>query len=403
MRLDHNISELLYQYDCVIVPELGGFVTNYSPAQLNENTSVFSPPYKSISFNSYLKNNDGLLAKHIAEKESMSFEKANKRIKKKVEQYFTKLNNGERVIFDKVGILYMDKSNKIQFSPDQSTNYLLDSFGLKQVYAYAVEPQNVVKKEETPILRVVPEPIRLIDTPESIPSESKIVPIRVKEASIEKEEKSKDKVVVLPKHEKADKGMKRRIWWAAAVILPIAIAGFFITSQSSVGNNHWAGLNPFKPTVTQKYQAREGDRVIPTVDLSTDFPDLFDIEKDKKYVMFSLTDEGDAIPIYTQNKKPAPKKKLIRTTTSIIESTYVAPLSIQTLRYHVVAGCFGELRNAEKKAKTIRAKGYEAFILDQRKGLYRVVYGSSSKRSDAMILLQRVKQNEDRKAWLLRK
>jgi hypothetical protein len=35
MKLDHYISQLLFRYDCVIVPNLGGFVTNYKPATIN--------------------------------------------------------------------------------------------------------------------------------------------------------------------------------------------------------------------------------------------------------------------------------------------------------------------------------------------------------------------------------
>ncbi|MFN2430356.1 MAG: hypothetical protein ABR574_10085, partial [Cryomorphaceae bacterium] len=34
--LDQYINELLYDYDCVILPQLGGFVTNYKPAQIDE-------------------------------------------------------------------------------------------------------------------------------------------------------------------------------------------------------------------------------------------------------------------------------------------------------------------------------------------------------------------------------
>jgi hypothetical protein len=34
MKIEQYISELLYKYDCVIVPGLGGFVANYKSATI---------------------------------------------------------------------------------------------------------------------------------------------------------------------------------------------------------------------------------------------------------------------------------------------------------------------------------------------------------------------------------
>ena len=67
MILAKHITDLLYRYDCVIVPEFGGFITNRIGAKLNESTQTFYPPTKQITFNSHLKHNDGLLANYIAE------------------------------------------------------------------------------------------------------------------------------------------------------------------------------------------------------------------------------------------------------------------------------------------------------------------------------------------------
>ena len=75
MNLANYINDLLYRYDCVIVPDFGGFVTNRIGAKLNSDTHTFSPPTKQIAFNSHLKHNDGLLANYIASSEQISFEK----------------------------------------------------------------------------------------------------------------------------------------------------------------------------------------------------------------------------------------------------------------------------------------------------------------------------------------
>jgi hypothetical protein len=73
MSLTNYINDLLYRYDCVIVPDFGGFVTNAISARVNHFSHTFYPPTKQLTFNSHLTNNDGLLANYIASSENISF------------------------------------------------------------------------------------------------------------------------------------------------------------------------------------------------------------------------------------------------------------------------------------------------------------------------------------------
>jgi CCDC81-like prokaryotic HU domain 1 len=70
MKIESYIAQLLYRYQCVTVPGFGAFLTEIQSAQLNVNSNSFYPPKKLVSFNSFLKNNDGLLANHIAQAEN---------------------------------------------------------------------------------------------------------------------------------------------------------------------------------------------------------------------------------------------------------------------------------------------------------------------------------------------
>ena len=115
MKLDKNISELLFRYDCVIVPDFGGFIANYKPAKINSRTNTFSPPSKQISFNSNLVVNDGLLANQIAQKYKVSYNEALVSIEKCVETYQNDLNLGKRVVVEKIGVFYLDPNKKIIF------------------------------------------------------------------------------------------------------------------------------------------------------------------------------------------------------------------------------------------------------------------------------------------------
>ena len=75
MTIAKYINDLLYRYDCVIVPNFGGFITNRIGAKVNPFTNNFYPPTKQISLNAHLKQNDGLLVNYIASVENISFAK----------------------------------------------------------------------------------------------------------------------------------------------------------------------------------------------------------------------------------------------------------------------------------------------------------------------------------------
>ncbi|MDG2194997.1 MAG: SPOR domain-containing protein [Polaribacter sp.] len=129
MTLANYINDLLYRYDCVVIPDFGGFVTNVVSAKVNQFSHTFYPPTKQITFNSLLKNNDGLLANYIASSENVSFEKAVEIISSTVKTWQQQLQN-ESLLVGKIGSLSLNKEQQLVFEPNQTTNYLTASFGL---------------------------------------------------------------------------------------------------------------------------------------------------------------------------------------------------------------------------------------------------------------------------------
>ncbi len=84
MHLENYISDLLYRYDCVTIPEFGAFLTHRVSAKVHESTHAFYPPKKVVSFNEQLQHNDGLLASYITEVEKIPYEAALVKINKHV-------------------------------------------------------------------------------------------------------------------------------------------------------------------------------------------------------------------------------------------------------------------------------------------------------------------------------
>ncbi|HET6225739.1 MAG TPA: SPOR domain-containing protein [Bacteroidia bacterium] len=146
-KVDKHISELLYDYDCVIVPNFGGFVTNYASAKIHPVQHTFTPPSKSIVFNKNLKHNDGLLANHMAVDLNTDYLQALKYIDEFVNDTNLQLKSGKKVTIADVGVLFWDVEKNIQFEPS-SKNYLLDSFGLVPFQSPAIKRDALVKRIE---------------------------------------------------------------------------------------------------------------------------------------------------------------------------------------------------------------------------------------------------------------
>ena len=128
MSIFKDISHLLYYNDCVILPNFGAFVLKSKSAYIEDNE--FFPPSKYVSFNSMLKDNDGLLAKFISEERKISYKKSLKLISDEVKLLNEKLS--EDLIFDTeyLGIFELKEKNTLIFNPDFSINFDSSVFGL---------------------------------------------------------------------------------------------------------------------------------------------------------------------------------------------------------------------------------------------------------------------------------
>ena len=146
--LSHYISELLYRYDCVIIPDFGGFVTNVQTARIDKQSYSIHPPSKQISFNSRLDQNDGILVNFIAESNDLSYTKAKEQIAEAVADWNSILKF-EALHLPKIGRIEMGSEDQLLFEPENSTNFLTDSFGLSTVRAKEVEKVATVKQEKT--------------------------------------------------------------------------------------------------------------------------------------------------------------------------------------------------------------------------------------------------------------
>lgn len=160
MKIELHIEALLYRYQCVTVPGFGAFLTEIQSAQWNENSNSFYPPKKLVSFNANLKNNDGLLANHITQSESITYEKAINAIENEVTIWLKNLQSNGKLTLKNIGDFSLNSESNIVFSPSDQVNYLTESFGLSSFIAPSIK-RNIefVKEEKVAVVQteIVPE------------------------------------------------------------------------------------------------------------------------------------------------------------------------------------------------------------------------------------------------------
>jgi hypothetical protein len=298
MTLATYINDLLYRYDCVIVPDFGGFVTNRIGAKVNNYTHTFTPPKKLITFNKLLKHNDGLLANYIASAENISFEKASTAISLAVIKWQNELQS-KSVEIDKLGVLSLNKERQIIFEPTNSVNYLTESFGLSTVVSSAISRYT---EQVKPLI------------PTTVDEKKKGIPSFIKYAA------------------------------TAAILLTLSISGY------------------------KGYQENEQKEALAVQEKA--------IQKKIQSATFIISNPLPTINLNVIKEKAKP--------------------------FHVIAGAFQFIENAEKKVAQLKAKGFDAKVVGVNNwGLTQVAFNSYSDRNEATNNLYKIQKTVSKDAWLL--
>ncbi len=130
MGLEKYIEELLYDYECVTIPDFGAFLTRPYNFEIDKVTGKFIPPRKELTFNSLLTSNDGVLINYFAKKNNLKYRKAQILIQKEVENWRRQIKT-EPLIIENIGKISYSKNKTIEFEPFGKINFDENSFGLK--------------------------------------------------------------------------------------------------------------------------------------------------------------------------------------------------------------------------------------------------------------------------------
>jgi len=124
------ISELLFDHECVIIPEFGAFISKETPAMLDYTTHRLTPPSKEVAFNGQLVTDDGLLIGYVAQKQGVTMTEAAKMVHDFASRSLVVIESSGVLRLDGLGVLTRINERDYFFQIDENMNLFGDAFGL---------------------------------------------------------------------------------------------------------------------------------------------------------------------------------------------------------------------------------------------------------------------------------
>ena len=423
MKIARYVGELLFDYECVVIPGLGGFIAEDKPVVINKVTDKFSPPFRKIHFNIHLRANDGLLINFVAQQENIGYKTAKQRVDKFVFLCHNALEQGKKINFKHIGSIYYDAEKNVSFDQDNSINYNADSFGLTSL----VSPSIRRPSDEEKIKKVVKSAI------DSTKGKKKTTErVDKKEAQQVKPVKR----VVQARYKQSP--LTNQIIFLAVVMFFMSLGyvyvrrhamsyyaeryasyiPFFYSSvndylASNINSTHVAKLSrgtaSFFPFVLDKDNnlVPEQNKTELEVDdkdgqVSIIPVDVINVAEEDNPNNITVGDEevinDQPVELIIHNTEPAPEEEVV----VIVPNSKPAATRIVTDKYFIIAGSFSKESNAKKLVNELKMKGYNAMIADTNKyGMFRVAFRSFNNRSVANKELLAIREDASPTAWLL--
>ena len=117
MELRRHIEILLLSHDCVIVPNLGGFMAHHVAARYDKADGMFIPPCRLLGFNAQLNMSDSVLAQSYADAYDLSFPEAVRRVEHEVSLLKERIAKNGRYDFAGLGTLSVNSDGRYEFEP----------------------------------------------------------------------------------------------------------------------------------------------------------------------------------------------------------------------------------------------------------------------------------------------
>ena len=159
IELDKHIEILLLSNDCVIVPDLGGFMAHHVDARYEKEEGIFLPPLRTIGFNPQLTMNDSLLVQSYIEAYDISYPEALRRIEDEVIEVKQHLDNENRYTFNSIGTLSINEEGNYVFEPCEAGILTPSLYGLSSFEMKTLAQTATAEKTAAQVINMKPQAV----------------------------------------------------------------------------------------------------------------------------------------------------------------------------------------------------------------------------------------------------
>ncbi len=333
------IKELLHEYSCVVLPNLGGFITRYISADIHPVTLKITPPAKEIAFNEMLATDDGMLVSYISRDMHISMEAASDLVEEFVEKTKNNLQRFNIFLIEGIGKLFYNDSNKIEFLPELESNFLEDSYGLGELFLKVVEPN--------------------YNSMDKIPPKASRPPLRRR--PIVKREEARTEELKKSKTENGDQEsriMKPAMLWSLMALVLISSLTLLYMNKDS---KSLASILPSfsKRTVTSNNSLNE-------ITANENNAEILSNENVEKSATATAVKSKKYYVIIGSFSAATNAKKLVDETTSTDAFPTVIDPEINEYKYRVSIAEFSDKSDARESLKTFKSKyGNSVWVLSK--------------------------------------
>ena len=357
IELNRHIEILLLSSDCVIVPDLGGFMTHHVDARYDDEDNMFVPPLRTLGFNPQLTMNDSLLAQSYIEAYDINYPEAIRRIEAEVTELKQQLYNDGFYEMTGIGVLSLNEDRRIVFEPCEA--------GLLTPSLYGLGAFEMLPLDDKTNSQAVQAAIQLPLTDDST-------------KSIRTTTKNGEKAIIV------------KMSWLRNAAIAAAIIIFLLFTPTIINN---IGTETQQPSMSE-------------VDL---LPLPNKAVEPKKLDTSAVNIKHDSIetPAVEENVSSADTTKIESADTNALKAEAIAkttsePIAEKETGYCLVLASQVAQQGAENLVSQMKQHGYEDTRVNINKNVRRVVYGHYPSQDAAYQALNKLRNSSSDfdEAWV---
>lgn len=358
IELNRHIEILLLSSDCVIVPDLGGFMTHHVDARYDDEDNMFVPPLRTLGFNPQLTMNDSLLAQSYIEAYDINYPEAIRRIEAEVTELKQQLYNDGFYEMTGIGVLSLNEDRHIVFEPCEAGLLTPSLYGLG-----AFEMLPLDEKTNSQIVQVATQvPLTNNDSTQSIRTTTK----------------DGEKAIIV------------KMSWLRNAAIAAAIIIFLLFTPTIINN---IGTETQQPSMSE-------------VDL---LPLPNKTVEPKKLDTSAVNIKHDSIetPAVEENVSSADTTKIESADTNALKAEAIAktipePITEKETGYCLVLASQVAQQGAENLVSQMKQHGYEDTRVNINKNVRRVIYGHYPSQDAAYQALNKLRNSSSDfdEAWV---